>query len=515
MSTLQLSRAAGPQCQSVTRIADVGGQDRVSLVGAIISAQGITIGSSVANRCVLADGTGELDLLFLGRAAIAGLAAGTRCSIQGVVAARGARLAVWNPRYQVLPPEDSPDGSQPDQPDEGTAPEPPGPDGVARPPVPAARPPVPAVTGRATTAGQLRIYLAAAAGAGKTIAMLDEGRRLRAHGADVVIAFVEDHDRPLTQAHAADLEIVPRRAQDYHSARFEEMDLEGVLRRNPGVALVDELAHTNVPGSGRHAKRWQDVLDILDAGIDVITTVNIQHLESVADTVEQISRTHVRERVPDWIFRRANQIEFVDSSPGQLRHRLVQGEIYPAGQVSQALTHFFRADNLAELRQLALRFLGDTAEEFARHLARVQARTRKDAAERMLVGVTAMPCADAVVRRAARMAAGIEADLDVVHITGRDAAPGRRGAGDGLAPLRHTVADMGATWHDLNGDDVVTTLVEYAKNQQITQLVVGSSQRSRWRELIGGGSIVGRVSRLAARAGIDVHIVAPREACER
>ena len=479
MSTCELTRA--------TRISDVRSRDRVTVTGTVVSAQAIAIGSSLTYRCVLADGTGELDLLFLGRAAIAGLTVGTRCSIEGAVAARGGRLAVWNPRYQVQAGE------------------------------------APQVTGVESSegdadaggAGHLHVYLAAAAGAGKTIAMLDEGQRRRALGADVVIAVVEDHDRPLTQAHAADLEIVPRRAQDYHSARFEEMDLEGVLRRNPGVALVDELAHTNVPGSGRNAKRWQDVLDLLDAGIDVITTVNIQHLESVTGTVEQISRTHVRERVPDWIFRRANQIEFVDSSPGQLRHRLVQGEIYPAGQVSQALTHFFRADNLAELRQLALRFLGDNAEEFARHLARLQARTRKDAAERMLVGVTAMPCADAVVRRAARMAAGIEADLDVVHITGRDAAPGRRGAGDGLAPLRHTVADMGATWHDLNGDDVVSTLVEYAKNQQITQLVVGSSQRSRWRELIGGGSIVGRVSRLAARAGIDVHIVAPREACER
>jgi two-component system, OmpR family, sensor histidine kinase KdpD len=515
MSTCQLSRSAGPHCRAVTRITDVRGQDRVTLAGTIISAQVITIGSSIACRCVLADGTGELDLLFVGRAGIAGLAAGIRCSIHGVVAARGSRLAVWNPRYQVLPGEDSPDGSRPDQPDKGTAPEPPAPDPPVRMPVPAAGPPVPAAAGHAKTARQLRIYLAAAAGAGKTIAMLDEGRRLRAQGADVVIAFVEDHDRPVTQAHAADLEIVPRRPQDYHSARFEEMDLEGVLRRNPGVALVDELAHTNVPGSGRNAKRWQDVLDILDAGIDVITTVNIQHLESVADTVEQITRTHVRERVPDWIFRRANQIEFVDSSPGQLRHRLVQGEIYPAGQVSQALTHFFRADNLAELRQLALRFLGDNAEEFARHLARLQSRTRKDAAERMLVGVTLQPCAQAVVRRAARIAAGIEADLDVVHVTGRDAVPGHRGGDDGLGPLRHTVADMGAAWHDLNGDDVVTTLVEYAKNEQITQIVVGSSQRSRWRELIDGGSIVGRVSRLAARAGIDVHIVAPREACER
>jgi two-component system sensor histidine kinase KdpD len=340
--------------------------------------------------------------------------------------------------------------------------------------------------------------------------MLDEGRRLRAQGADVVIAFIEDHDRPVTHAHAAGLEIVPRRTWEYRGARFEEMDLNGVLRRSPGVALADELAHTNVPGAGRNTKRWQDVLDLFDADVDVIATVNIQHLESVADTVEQIAQVRVRERVPDWVVRRADQIEFVDSSPGQLRHRLLQGEIYPAGQVSQALTHFFRTDNLTVLRELAQRFLADEPEEeFVRYLARLRAHARPDTAERMLVGVTAAPSAEAIVRRAARIAAGIQADLDVVHVASQSAT--RRGPGDGLARLRHVVADVGATWHDLDADDLVSALVEYAKSEQVTQIVVGSSQRSRWQELTGGGSIVGRVSRLAARAGVDVHIVALRE----
>ena len=515
MSICQVSRSVGPRCRSATRIADIRRQDRVSLAGTIISAQVIAVGSSNAYRCVLADRTGELDLLFLGRAAIAGLTIGMRCSIEGVAAARGARLVVWNPRYQLLPARDSSDGRRRGEPVDATAPGPPRADPASRPPVPAAAAPVPAFTGHADTAGKLRIYLAAAAGAGKTVTMLDEGRRLRAQSADVVIAFVEDHDRPVTQAHAAGLEIVPRRAFEYRSARFEEMDLDAVLRRNPGVALVDELAHTNVPGSSPNAKRWQDVLDLLEAGIDVITTVNIQHLESVADTVEQITHMRVRERVPDWVVRRASQIEFVDAPPGQLRHRLLQGEIYPAGQVSQALTHFFRADNLTELRQLALRFLADDEEEFARRLTRLQTRVRKDAGERMLAGVTLAPCAEAVVRRAARIATWVEAGLDVVNVTSHDAVPGRRSHDDGLAPLRRTAADVGATWHDLEGDDVVSTLVEYAKKEQITQIVIGTSQRSRWRELIGGGSVVGRVSRLAPQAGIDVHIVAPLDACER
>jgi two-component system, OmpR family, sensor histidine kinase KdpD len=484
MSTCQLSRATDPQHPDAVRISDVDGQDRVKVTGTIISTHVVSVGSSDAYCCVLADGTGELDLLFLGRAAIAGLAVGTRCSIAGVVATHGGRLAVWNPRYQVYSAEESLDGE-------------------------------PHATGAADTdaageAGRLRVYLAAAPGAGKTIAMLDEGRRLRAQGADVVVAFIEDHDRPVTRAHAADLEVVSRRAWEYHGARFEEMDLDGVLRRSPDVALADELAHTNVPGAGRNAKRWQDVLDLLDAGVDVIATVNIQHLESVADTVEQITHVRVRERVPDWVVRRADQIEFVDSSPGQLRHRLLQGEIYPAGQVSRALTHFFRADNLTALRELALRFLADEPEqEFARYLARLRARAHPNGAERMLVGVAAAPGAEAIVRRAARIAAGIQADLDVVHVTNQSAV--RRGPDDGFTRLRHVVADVGATWHDLDDDDLVRALVEYAKSEQVTQIVVGSSQRSRWQEVIGGGSIVERVSRRAADAGIDVHIVALRE----
>jgi two-component system sensor histidine kinase KdpD len=253
------------------------------------------------------------------------------------------------------------------------------------------------------------------------------------------------------------------------------------------------------------------VLDLLDVGIDVITTVNIQHLESVADTVEQITQVRVRERVPDWVVRRADQVEFVDASPGQLRHRLLQGEIYPAGQVSQALTHFFRADKLAALRELALRFLADEpAEDFARHLARLRARSRGDAAERMLLGVTPAPGAEDMVRRAARMAARIEADLEVVNVASQGAAP--RGRDDGVARLRQVAADVGATWRDLDADNLASALVAYAKSEQVTQIIVGSSQRSRWQELIGGGSIVGRVSRLAAQAGIDVHIMALREA---
>jgi len=177
--------------------------------------------------------------------------------------------------------------------------------------------------------GHFRIYLGAAAGVGKTYAMLNEGHRRKQRGTDVVIGFVECHGRRLTEEMIGDLEVVPRKVVDYRGSRLEEMDLDAVLRRHPKVALIDELAHTNVPGSGRNDKRWQDVMEILAAGIDVITTVNIQHLESIADEVEHMTGARVRERVPDWVVRKADQIELVDSSPEQLRRRMLHGNIYP------------------------------------------------------------------------------------------------------------------------------------------------------------------------------------------
>jgi two-component system, OmpR family, sensor histidine kinase KdpD len=350
-------------------------------------------------------------------------------------------------------------------------------------------------------AGPFRVYLGAAAGTGKTVAMLGEAQRRRDRGADVVIAFVESHGRPVTEQRMAGLEVVPALAVPYRGSTFREMDTDAVLRRHPQVALVDELAHTNVPESGRNAQRWQDVTELLHAGIEVITTVNIQHLESVADTVEQLTGMPVRERVPDWVVRRADQIELVDSSPEQLRRRMLHGNIYPADQVPRALTQFFRTDTLAALRELALRFLADqTGTELSAHLA----RRDRPGPERILASVAPLPGGDAIVRRAAQMAASIDADLDVVHVASRD-----DGHGD-LAQLRQVASDVGASWHQLHDEDLVGALIEFARGQHVTQIVVGASQRSRWQELISGGSVVQRVSRRAAEAGIDVHIVAPQ-----
>ncbi len=359
------------------------------------------------------------------------------------------------------------------------------------------------------SAGHFRIYLGAAAGVGKTYAMLNEGHRRKQRGTDVVIGFVESHGRPLTQERCDDLEIVPRRVIDYRGTQFEEMDLDAVLARHPKVALIDELAHTNVPGS-RHTKRWEDVLEILDAGIDVITTVNIQHLESIADAVEHMTGAQVRERVPDWVVRKANQIELVDSSPEALRRRMLHGNIYPQAKVPQALTHFFRTDNLIALRELALRFLADeTEEDLLEHLRRHQAKALWETTERILVAITAAPGTDAIVRRASRMAARIKAHLHVLHVVGGDGAP--RSHDQQLTILRHLASDVGADWEEIQADDPAEAIIDYAREHQITQIVVGSSSRSRWQELKGGGSIVRKISRLAATAGIDMHIIARRD----
>ena len=359
-------------------------------------------------------------------------------------------------------------------------------------------------------AGHFRIYLGAVAGVGKTIAMLDEGRRRRDRGADVVIGFVESHGRPVTEARLADFEVLPRRVVEHRGAVFEEMDLDAVLSRRPQVVLVDELAHTNVPGSGRHEKRWEDVIELLDAGIDVITTVNVQHLESIADAVERIADTQVRERVPDWVVRKADQIELIDSSPEQLRRRMLHGNIYPTEKVPQALTNFFRVDNLTALRELALRFLADeTEEELLEYLQRHHFQVPWETAERVMVGVTAALGTEVLIRRASRMAARLKTDLHVVHVTSGDDA--KRSDSGRLAEVRRVATDVGASWHEIAGDDIVDTLAAFARQHQITQIVIGASQRTRWQELRGGGSIVKRFTQLAASGEVDVHIIGRRE----
>jgi two-component system, OmpR family, sensor histidine kinase KdpD len=358
-------------------------------------------------------------------------------------------------------------------------------------------------------AGRFRIYLGSAAGVGKTFAMLSEGHRRKQRGTDVVIGFVESHGRLHTEELIGDLEVVPRQLVSYRGAQFDEMDIDAVLRRKPRVALIDELAHTNVPGSGRHEKRWEDVLEILDSGIDVITTVNIQHLESIADAVERMTGVQVRERVPDWVMRKADQIELVDSSPEQLRRRMLHGNIYPTEKVPQALSHFFRTDNLIALRELALRFLADeTEEELLEHMRRHQRSELWETAERILVGVTPAAGTDVLMRRAARIAARVKGELDVLYVVMGEETTAQH---NDMEALKVLSADLGARWHEVYESDPAPALIAYAKSNQITQIVIGSSQRSWWQELVGGGSTVRKVIREAGAVGIDVHVIARRE----
>lgn len=469
--------------------------------GVIGSTRTIKVGRSATYCCTLLDGTGKIDLLFLGRAIVGELRTGAPCAVRGRAAMRSGRLVVWNARYRldVLPPGRHLDQVRPA--DEA---------GPRGPTLVQAAANVAAAARQAyepkEPAGRFRIYLGAAAGVGKTYAMLDEGQRRRQRGSDVVVAVVELHGRPGTEAKAAGLEVVPRRIVEHHGVRLEEMDVEAVLARRPQAALVDELAHSNVPGSERNEKRWQDVLELLAAGIDVISTINIQHVESLADVVEQISGVRMRERVPDAVIRSADQIELVDSSPEQLRRRMSHGNIYSPGRARQALDGFFRTETLTALRELALRFMADeTKDALTEQCVRSCPGAALKYAERVLVGVTPASGADAVLRRAARLAARLEADLYVAHVKPVDAGvPDTR-----VAKLRDLADNLGAHWIDLAGDDPAAALLDFAQRQRITQVVVGPSRRSQWQKILGGGSTTRRLSQSAHRVGIDVHIVAP------
>lgn len=357
--------------------------------------------------------------------------------------------------------------------------------------------------------GRFRIYLGAAAGVGKTCAMLDEGWRRHRRGTDVVIGYVETHNRHFTADMIRDLEVVPRKVVEYRDARFEEMDTQAVIARQPELALIDELAHTNVPGSGPHEKRWEDVLEILEAGVAVISTVNVQHLESIAGAVEHMTGTQVRERVPDWVVRRADQIELIDSSPEQLRRRVAHGNVYAPEKIQGALANFFRTDNLSALRELALRFVADeTDDALVERLRERGTGALWETTERILVGVDATPGTDGVVRRAARLAARIRGDLDVVHVISSESVSPRDASG--LTALHQLTDDVGGGWHEIKADEPAKALVDFAVTHQITQIVLGASRRSRWEELVKG-SIVAKVIRLASTLDVDVHVIARRD----
>ncbi|MCX5093469.1 sensor histidine kinase KdpD [Streptomyces sp. NBC_00365] len=352
--------------------------------------------------------------------------------------------------------------------------------------------------------GKLRIYLGAAPGVGKTYAMLSEAHRRMERGTDCVVAFVEHHNRPRTEVMLHGLEQVPRKQLEYRGSVFSEMDVDAVLLRAPAVALVDELAHTNVPGS-RNAKRWQDVEELLAAGIDVVSTVNIQHLESLGDVVESITGVRQRETVPDEVVRRADQIELVDMSPQALRRRMAHGNIYKSDKVDAALSNYFRPGNLTALRELALLWVADRVDEYLTEY-RSEHRVSKiwGSRERIVVGLTGGPEGRTLIRRAARLAEkGAGGEVMAVYIARSD---GLTSASPKELAVQRTLAeDLGGTFHHVVGDDIPVALLDFARGVNATQIVLGSSRRKTWQYVFGPG--VGATVARESGPDLDVHIV--------
>ncbi|MEV0950923.1 DUF4118 domain-containing protein [Promicromonospora sp. NPDC050249] len=351
--------------------------------------------------------------------------------------------------------------------------------------------------------GRLTVYLGAAPGVGKTYAMLDEAHRRRARGTDVVIGLVETHGRTATVERIGDLEMLPRRLVEHRGTTLTELDVPAVVERSPEVVLVDELAHTNAPGS-EHPKRWQDVHDLLDAGIDVVTTVNVQHLASLTDDVEAITGVRQRETVPDKVVREADQIQLVDLSPEQLRRRLAHGNVYRADQIDASMSSFFRVGNLTALRELALLWLADRVDDaLTRYRADHAIGGTWPARERIVVAVTGGPETETLLRRAARIAqraAGTE--LLAVHVLPTDGLPSTPSAT--IAAHRALAESLGGVFHTVVGEDVPSAVVDFARGVNATMIVVGVSRHSVWRQALLGSSGA-EIARLSG--AIDVHLV--------
>ena len=350
--------------------------------------------------------------------------------------------------------------------------------------------------------GELRIYLGAAPGVGKTYAMLGEAHRRLERGTDLVAAVVETHGRKKTADLIEGIELVPPKCIEYRGKKFPELDVEAVLRREPQVVLVDELAHTNTSGS-KNPKRWQDVEELLDAGITVISTVNVQHLESLNDVVTQITGIEQQEKVPDEVVRAADQIELVDITPEALRRRLAHGNVYAPERVDAALSNYFRRGNLTALRELALLWLADQVDAaLEKYREENQITDTWEARERVVVAVTGGPESETLVRRASRIASKSSAELMVVHVVRGDGLSGV--SAPQMGKVRELAISLGATLHTVVGDDVPSALLDFARDENATQLVIGTSRRSRWARIFDEG-IGAAVVQHSGK--IDVHMV--------
>jgi two-component system sensor histidine kinase KdpD len=366
--------------------------------------------------------------------------------------------------------------------------------------------------------GRLKVYLGYAAGVGKTYQMLSDAQELAHAGKDVVVGYFESHGRADTILKAQGLEVIPRRQIEYRGAIFEEMDVDAILRREPRVCLVDELAHTNVPGSGRE-KRWEDVLALLERGIDVLTTVNIQHVESLNDQVWQLTGIRVRETVPDWVIKEAAEVVMVDATPQALINRLLRGAVYAPEKARRALENFFKESTLVALREMALR---ETAHEVeVRHVTPAifeepageepGAPPRPPAPQaRVLVYLTADPSTPLLIRRARRVADYLEAECYAVAVYREGelerATPERRAE---IERLLNFARNLHIETRTLEGSDVAHTLVDFARLQQITRIFVARPRYGRWRWL-PARDLIHRIVRQAS--DMEVVIVADRGA---
>jgi two-component system, OmpR family, sensor histidine kinase KdpD len=353
-----------------------------------------------------------------------------------------------------------------------------------------------------STKGILKLFLGYAPGVGKTYAMLSEAIRRSSRGEDVVIGVVETHGRKSIAELAAKLETVPRKKIDYKGTLFEEMDIDGILARRPAVVLVDELAHTNIPGS-RHRKRYEDVLELLDAKIDVISTVNIQHIESIAPTVRAITGVSVRETVPDWVLQLSEETVMVDLTPEALQNRMRRGDVYGKEKIEQALKNFFRRGNLIALRELALRQVAEQVDRSLwSYMDEKEIRENWNVRERIAVCISSNPRAQFLVARAARMARRMDAELYALHVdVNRDGDPQAERA---LAANLQFAESLGAQPVRLTGDSVAEAAAQFVREKHITQVILGRSAVEGWRKLL----YMNAINRFLKEApAVDVHIV--------
>jgi two-component system, OmpR family, sensor histidine kinase KdpD len=361
--------------------------------------------------------------------------------------------------------------------------------------------------------GRLKIYVGAAAGVGKTFRILEEAHELRDKGADIVLALIETHGRADTAKKIGALEIIPRKNVEYRGVAIGEMDVEAVLARKPEVAVVDELAHTNLPGS-RHEKRYQDVEELLAAGINVITAMNIQHVESLNPLMKRVTGIDVRETVPDSFLAHADQIVNVDVTVEALRERLREGKIYPTSQIAQALRNFFKPSNLASLREIALREVarGLSRQREEQEAVRREGGRRPQVTERIMVGLSSnLLEAGTLLRRASRIAGQLNADWYAIHVETPAESVRKIRTGDFVALLDNInlAGDLGAETVWLKGDDIVKTMLEFAREKGVTQIIVGRTHQPFWRRWLGRDMPM----RLVAEArDFDIEIIGDEQA---